>query len=253
MAQCGPHLALLAQYRPGAAIWADTRPARAGKRVWNALHPDFFILHDLFSCLFIRRQVALVLLEPGDIDKGWNRSFPSGFWREGLSSLARADAFVLHIAPDDVPVRKPLAERRLSRFAKPVFTIHPRIWRLRHVSGHTAQDLGGENYLLVTPESNQDMAAKAAQTFLGKAPRLKIVFPDSHRFTQQDQAQIAIDATRLRAPHILATDDAFLRLSNIPGRNLWTYDPDVSIGPCLLSGQAFTPWWDAKWAGLKAE
>ena len=248
--QCGPHPALLAKYRPGAAILADTHPARAGKHAWKTIQPDFFILHDFFSALEIRRQADLVLLEPHDLDKGWNRPIPAGFWREGLQALNRATAFVLHIRPEDIPVRAPLVARRLGRFNRPVFTIYPRIWRLRHADGHTAQSLNGEPYLLVTPESNQDMAVSVAQAFMGKPPRLKIVFPDSHRFTQQDQTQIAMDATRLRAPHVLATDDAFLRLSSIPGHNLWTYDPDVTLGPCLLTGQAFTPWWDGRWAGL---
>jgi len=248
-AHCGPQMGLLARYRPGAAIWADTRPARAGKEAWKTLSPDLFILHDLFSDLSIRRQTDLVLLEPHDLDKGWNRPFPAGFWREGLPALARAAAFVLHIGPRDIPARKALIERRLKRLGKPVFTIHPRIWRLRHADGRTADTLNNEPYLLITPQSNQDMAAKAVQAFLGAPPRLKIVFPDSHRFTPQDKAQIAADAARVRTPHILATNDAFPILDGLPGCNLWTYDPDVTLGPCLLTGQAFTPWWDARWAG----
>ena len=251
-AQCGPQIGLLAKYRPNAAILADTRPVRAAKTAWETLRPGLFILHDFFSDLSIRRQADLVLLEPNDLDKGWNRPFPAGFWREGLSALSRAAAFVLHIGPRDIPARKALIERRLTRFNKPVFTIHPRIWRLRHADGRTAENLGNEPYLLITPESNQDMAAKAAHAFLGAPPRLKIVVPDSYRFTPQDRAQIAADAVRLRAPHILATNDAFPVLSAVPGCNLWTYDPDVTLGPCLLTGQNFTSWWDAQWNGRGA-
>jgi tetraacyldisaccharide 4'-kinase len=250
--ECGVEAALLAQYRPDAVILADVNPARAGKSAWKAVRPDLFILHDHFSTLSIRRQANLTLLGVRDLDKGWNRPFPAGSWREGVKALSRASAFVLHIWPDDLPPRRPLAERRLGHFGKPVFTVHPRIWRLRGANGGTAQDLGGEPYLLVAAQSNQDMAAKATRAYLGMPPRLSVIFPDSHRFTQQDQAQIAADAARMRIPHVLATPDAALRLETVPGHDLWTFDPDVVLGPCLMGGPAFTPWWEGLWADLTA-
>jgi tetraacyldisaccharide 4'-kinase len=250
--QCGTDAALLARYRPDAVILSDDKPARAGKSAWSALSPGMFILHDFFSDPSVKRGADLVLLNAHDLDRGWNRPFPAGFWREGVGALSRASAFILHIPPDEIALRAPLAERRLGRFSKPVFTVHPRIWRLRQADGQAATDLGGEPYLLVTADSNQEMAAKAAQAFLKLPPRLRVVFSDSHRFTQQDQAQIAADAARMRAPHVLATPEAALRLGDVPGRTLWTYDPDVVFGPCLLTGQAFTPWWENAWAAIQS-
>jgi tetraacyldisaccharide 4'-kinase len=248
--QCGVDAALLARYRPGAVILADVNPVRAGKSAWKAVHPDLFVLHDFFPTLSIRRSADLVLLGACDLDKGWNRPFPAGSWREGGKALERASAFVLHMRPDELPPRGHLAERRLGRFGKPVFTVHQRIWRLRSAAGGTARDLGGEPYLLVAAQSNHASAAKAAKDYLGAAPRLEVIFPDSHRFTQQDQAQIASDATRMRAPHVLATPDAALRLEAVPGLDLWTFDPDVVFGPCLMGGQTFTPWWESLWTGI---
>lgn len=251
--ECGTDAALLARYRPDSVILSDVNPARAGKSAWAAVSPGIFILHDFYSALSARRSADLALLNAYDLDKGWNRPFPAGFWREGVRALSRASAFILHIPPDEIPLRAPLAERRLARFGKPVFTVHPSIWRLRQPDGQTATDLGGEPYLLVTAESNQEMAAKAAQSFLKLPPRLRVVFSDSHRFTQQDQDQIAADAARMRTPHVLATPEAALRLGGVPGRTLWTYDPDVVLGPCLLGGGAFTPWWENAWAGMRPQ
>ncbi|MBI4805157.1 MAG: tetraacyldisaccharide 4'-kinase [Desulfovibrio sp.] len=249
-AQCGTDAALLARYRPGATIMADDKPGRAGKSVSKAHQPGIFILHDFSSALSIGRNAEIQLLNAHDLDKGWNRPFPAGSWREGKHALKRANAFILHIWPDELPLRKTLAERRLAHLGKPIFTVHPRIWRLRQATGETATDLGGEPYLLVTAESNQDVAAKAAQAFIGLPPRLRIVFPDSHRFTNQDQDQIAADAARIRAPHVLATPEAALRLASVPGRTLWTYDPDVVLGACLVTGQNFLPWWETCWTEL---
>jgi tetraacyldisaccharide 4'-kinase len=248
--QCGADAALLARYRPGTTIMADDNPVRAGKPVCKTRQPGILLLHDFFSALSIGRGADILLLNAHDLDKGWNRPFPAGSWREGKHALKRAHAFILHIWPDEIPLRKTLAERRLAHLGKPILTVHPRIWRLRQATGETATDLGGEPYLLVTAESNQDVAAKAAQAFLGLPPRLRIVFPDSHRFTNQDQDQIAADAARIRAPHVLATPEAALRLTSVPGRTLWTYDPDVVLGPCLVTGQAFLPWWETCWTEL---
>ncbi|MFZ5426915.1 MAG: tetraacyldisaccharide 4'-kinase [Thermodesulfobacteriota bacterium] len=251
-AECGVEAALLAAYRPGAAILADPDPARAGRHAMKQLEPapDLLILHDHFSSLRAGRSADLLLLGPHDLDKGWNRPFPSGSWREGAQALERASAFVLHIWPDELPLRRALAERRLKRFGKPVFTVHPSIWRLRSTDGLTSADLDGEPYLLVAAQSNQDVAAKAAQKFLKLPPRLRVVFPDSHRFTREDQAQIAADAARMRAPHVLATPEAALLLGSVPGKTLWTFDPDVVLGPCLLAGAAFTPWWEKTWTDV---
>ncbi len=249
-ALCGTEAALLAQYRPQAVILADTDPVRAGKSAWKTLKPDLFLLHDQFSALRVRRDADIVLLGAHDLDRGWNRPFPAGAWREGVQALGRASAFVLHVWPDELPLRQSLVQRRLERFERPVFTIHPRIWRLRQADGTTAPDLGGEPYLLVTAHSNQDVSAKAAQAFLGLPPRLRVVFPDTHRFTSQDRAQLAADAARIRAPHVLATPEAALCLGGVPGRTVWTFDPDVVLGPCLLTGRSFTPWWEGCWRDM---
>lgn len=240
---------LLAAYRPGVAILSQADPVQACKTALAEHSPDFLVLHDLFSQLNIRRRADLALLDPLDLDRGWNRPYPSGFWREPAQALERASAFMLCLNPEETPSRQKLVQRRLGRFERPAFTVHPRIWRLRAVADNrSATDLGGEPYILVSTESQQEVAAKAATAFLRIPPRFTMLASDGHRFSPHDLAQLGADATRLRCPHILATPETALRLENVPGRTLWTYDPDVVMGPCLLTGQAFTPWWDSQWS-----
>jgi len=248
--ECGAEAALLARYRPETVVLVDSRPDRAGKSAWSTVHPDLLLLHGMFSNPRVRRSLDIVLLGPRDLDKGWNRVFPAGAWSEGAGALGRAACFILHAWPDELAARRPLAERRLAGLGAPVFTVHPRIWRLRRSDGLTAENLGGEPYVLVAAQTNQDVAAKAAQAFLGLPPRLTMTFPVSHRFTRQDLEQIAADAARMRVPHVLATPEAAMRLGGVPGRELWTYDPDVVLGPCLLDGRRFGPWWETAWARL---
>ena len=239
---------LLASYRPDVPILCEADALQALKTAQAEHQPGIILLHDLFARLNIRRQADLTLLDPLDLDKGWDRPFPSGFWRESVSALKRSAAFILSLAPEDAPVRAKLVERRLSRFERPAFTVHPRIWRLRSIpDDQTATDLGREPYILVSTESQQDTAAKAAKAFLGVPPRFRMLVADGHRFSRHDLAQLSADATRMRCPHILATPETALRLEGVPGRTLWTYDPEVVLGPCLLTGQQFTPWWDSQW------
>ncbi|GFK93031.1 Tetraacyldisaccharide 4'-kinase [Fundidesulfovibrio magnetotacticus] len=249
-AECGAEAALLARYRPEAVILVDDKPARAGKSAWNAVKPDLFLLHGMFSRPELRRDADIVLLGPRDLDKGWNRVFPAGDWAEGAHALGRASCFILHAWPDEFALRRPLAERRLGHLGRPVFTVHPGIWRLRRSDGLHAENLGGEPYVLVAAQSNQEVAAKAAQAFLGLPPRMSVTFPASHRFTKQDLAQVAAEAARMRCPHVLATPEAALRMGEVPGRELWTFDPDVVLGPCLLGGERFGPWWEGLWRSL---
>lgn len=244
----GTDAELLAVYRPSLPIVCEADLVRAMKSAKAQHKPDMYLLHGLFSSLNIRRQADLTLLDPLDLDKGWNRTMPSGFWREPVSALQRSTAFVLSLAPEDIPPRAKLVERRLAAFERPAFTVHPRIWQLRTIpDGRTATDLGGEPYILVTSESQQDIAAKATTAFLRLPPRFKMLVADGHRFASHDIAQLAADATRMRCPHILATPETAMRLDNVPGRTLWTYDPEVVMGPCLLTGKQFTSWWDDQW------
>jgi len=108
-----------------------SNPARAGASAWKNCQPDLLLLHDFFSDPTVSRRADIVPLSPQDLDKGWNRVFPAGSWSEGAKALGRASAFVLHLKPGEAPLRKPLAERRLAGFERPVFTVHPEIWRLR--------------------------------------------------------------------------------------------------------------------------
>ncbi|GAB6036947.1 hypothetical protein JCM15519_15060 [Fundidesulfovibrio butyratiphilus] len=248
---CGAQAALLARYRPEALVYCDRRPARAGRAAKKAANPDFYLLCGHFSDLSARRGADVVVLTPQDLDKGWNRPLPAGWWRESAQALNRAAAFVVCISPEDLTLRRNLVERRLAKFGKPVFPLHPRLWRLRRpTTGETTETLDGEPYMLVAGDSHHDMAAKAARAFLGQGPRFQIIVDDAHHFTPQDRAQIAQEATRMKTPHVLATPEAALGLDRVPGRVLWTYDPDVVIGPCLLGGQAFTPWWETIFADL---
>jgi len=249
--RCGAEAALLARYRPDTLVYSDSRPARAGRAAKKAGSPDFYLLCGHFSALGVRRTADLVVLTPGDLDKGWNRVLPAGMWRESARALNRAAVFVVCISPEDLTLRRNLIERRLARFGKPVFPLHPRLWRLRRpATGETTDTLGGEPYMLVAQDSNHDMAAKAARAFLGQAPRFQVIVDDAHHFTAQDRAQIAHEATRMKIPHVLATPETALGLALVPGRVLWTYDPDVVLGPCLFGGQAFTPWWEKTFAEL---
>lgn len=242
---------LLAGYRPGVPVVLDTNPARAAKSLTEPGGTGLVVLHDHFSSLQARRLADIVLLSARDLDKGWNRPLPAGLWREPASALHRAAAFVLELSPEELVPRLNLAARRLARFGKPVFTVSWRIWRLRQPgTGRTARDLDGEPYVLVCEEAEEAHAVRAAQAFLGAAPRYRLLFSGHHRLSAQDQAAIAADAARLRCAHILVSPRLGLRLDAVAGHTLWICDPEVAFGPDLDSGAAFAQWWPEHWRGL---
>ena len=246
--ETGAEPLLLARYNPSARVVVDKDLIRAGKKAYNLGKPEFYLLYDCFSTLWMRRAIDLVLLNREDVDRGYNLVFPAGTWKEGASCLRRAKALFLFMSPEDLKARQTLVERRLAWLGKPVFGLHMHIWRLRDVaSGASAEGIGEEPYLLLTGEGDQDTSAAAVQEFIGRAPRIRLVFTDNHSFTTHDASFVAKEAKRMRCTQVICSPREAVKLGGLNGVNCWTYDPHVVFGKSFFCEQSFQDWWESCW------
>ena len=253
VAECGDEALMLATLLPEAAIIVDPKRSR-GACLAESLRPapDLLLLDDGFQHMGLARDVNLVLLDNDDLwdDPGpksrdnpgkkgnWNRVIPAGSWREPVTALAAADAFLVKVAPSDQALLRDRLAEKLAGFGKPVFPFQLRIRGLRRLT----DDFGGlgpesveGDYALLCAVGNPRQVEESAVAFLGRAPVRRVFLPDHHplsgEFALQDGLNIPVictakDAAKLRGP----TRQNFFVLEAQPEFSLAT------------DGQSFVTW-----------
>ena len=128
--EAGDEPLMLALEHPSAAVMVDPDRRRSGRWAEERLSPDLFVLDDGFQHLSTGRDLDLVLLDkddvrfspaPGRPPSNWNRIIPAGSWREPVSALQSAAAFLIKAEPEEWPELIPALKARLRNFSRPVF------------------------------------------------------------------------------------------------------------------------------------
>lgn len=278
-ADCGDEPLMLAQKHPHATIVVDPIRRRAGQSL--APSPSLFLLDDGFQHLAVERDLDLVLLDQDDIrlscreghePSNWNRILPAGSWREPVSALRHAGAFLLKCEEKDWPELVPALKARLAGYARPVFAFRLAPEHLRPVNDAArnlleAVDLPpssekSDGYRVPEAAALPDYAfvsgigdpAQAMQTVtraLGHAPENVLTFPDHHDFSQE-----AAKLDALALPVVCTAKDA-VKLARLP-LTVPCFALDVtacffaSLSTEELEGRAgaspgFPEWWEAWW------
>lgn len=250
--QAGDEPLLLARSSPEAKIVVDPKRTRSGKWAWANLRPDLFVLDDGFQHLAVARDINLVLLTLPDLDADWQKVVPSGPWREGLSALSRADAFLIKLPDLDMatPARQNRIRDRLGDQGKPIFFFAPEPLRLtnlltgEHRSGLPAQ--AGERYMLFSAVADPLSVEHTASGFLGvKATRFD-TFADHHFFTTADVRGLARKAEAVHTNHLVCTAKDAVKIRDIlPHQQTpqwWSLDMSVRFAPFTPGASRFEDW-----------
>ena len=109
--ECGDEPLMLSRRHPRAAVMVDPERGRAGRALEASdAAPDIFFLDDGFQHVRAGRDLDLVLLDqddvrfsplPGRPPSNWNRIIPAGTWREPVSALHQAAAFLVKCEPEE--------------------------------------------------------------------------------------------------------------------------------------------------------
>lgn len=239
---------LLKRTHPGARILVDPNRIRAGKKAPQ--ETDLFLLDDGFQHLRVQRDLNLCLLSPRDLDTDWNRVIPAGSWREDLTALHRADAFLINIMFDDHGCLDTVASIKLAHLRRPIFFFKVVARGITNVrTGETIDSLADTPFILITGIANPEKVRKTCATDLGNTPVRHIPFQDHHPFTRADWEAMAISAERNSCSHIVCTPKDAVKLAPYADERLWV--PKLSTFFSTCDEQPFRVWLDGRFHSLQ--
>lgn len=254
--ETGDEPLLLARSAPGAHIVVDPKRIRSCPWAQHQFSPDLILMDDGMQHLALRRDLDLALLTPRDLDRGWNRVFPSGRWREGASALSRAAAFLVKAEPSQFEALAPLLSRRLGRFQAPAFGFHLAPTGLDHVAGPAidhASDTGPTQapHILATAVGDNQGVARAAESLMKRPPERTLFWRDHHAFNRADADAIQEAARAASATLVLCTPKDAIKLAELDWQTpLYAITPQVRFLPGP-DGRSFPDWWETTWPQLK--
>lgn len=209
--EVGDEPSLLAKKLKKGWVMVDNNRLRGAKFVLENFPVDVFILDDGFQYLRIKKDLEIVLLKenPSPWEK---RLFPSGFLREPLSALKRADVIMV--------VRGEEKEKRLSFSGIPV--IFARREPLKIFSFPQ-----GENFPLSFLKEKKILALAGIGDPLSFLEILKGLgakveaefFPDHHWYTEEDLEKVARRVKKEKFEFVVTTEKDMVRLEgrkNLP-------------------------------------
>lgn len=242
--EAGDEPLLLKRTHPQARILVDPKRVRAGK-FSSRNRTDLFILDDGFQHLRAGRDLNLCLLCPRDLDEDWDRVIPAGTWREDVSALARADAFLINTMLDDDGCLETVAHIKLTALGKPIFFFHVTARGVANaLTGEALETLDGCRFVLVTAIANPDKVCQTCKSDLGEKPVRHLVYPDHHPFNLADWQAIVEAATSNACTHIVCTPKDAVKLAPFADERLWV--PQLTTSFSAAGPIPFRDWLDER-------
>ena len=205
----------LLQYNlPQAKILSGKNRIELIKKAQNFYNPDIIILDDGFQQWRIKKDIEIVLIDSSNPFSN-GRLLPAGLLREPLSSLKRADVFVL-TKVDECP-------ENLSSIKKVIKKINHKALMLEcyHKASGLYEPIAKKNINLELLQNEKVFtfcAIGSAESFKRTLKKLNvniagyIDFLDHHQYTNNDINTIVNAATASEAKIIITTEKDWMRL-----------------------------------------
>ncbi len=215
-AESGDEPYLLAQTCPGVRVVVDRDRFAAGRWLESQAPVSAFILDDAYQHLRLARDLNLLLIDATEPLKR-AAMVPFGRLREPLAQLHRADAFIVTRSDQDFD-RAEMIEtiEKHSRPNSPIFFAHHEMTRLRLLGGEESisfAEFAGKKVAAVSgiakPGRFNDDLQKAEMHIV-----LRRDFPDHHRYSIDEFAEIVGAAQTAKAEAIIVTEKDAANLPN---------------------------------------
>lgn len=173
---------------------------------------EWFVLDDGFQHLQLAREVDIVLVDATN-PFGGGHLLPGGRLREALNALARADLVVITRTSN-----APGLERAIQRHTNsPIFYAQPRLDAIHHVEAGRladsfAPDVAGKPFVFCGIGNPHSFLFTLRDSGLELAGYQ--FFPDHHRYTKADAAQIVLAAREAGATAIICTEKDLYNLGD---------------------------------------
>jgi len=206
-------------------VIVDSNRIRAAELAMRDYNADTVILDDGFQQWRIRKDLDIVAVYAGG-GFGNRRLIPRGILREPLSSLKRADVFVLastDLSPHDRQVKELLS--KINARAESFESVHSPEGFYKMESQKEILDpeiLKGETVALVCGIGNPD-SFKNLIAGMGIIIGLSFVFPDHHRYSEKDWEHIAGESQDKNINTVVTTQKDAVRISSL-GLNRYGVD-----------------------------
>lgn len=201
------------------------------------LNPDIFVLDDGFQHIQLQRDINIVLIDATS-PFGGEYVVPRGILREPLSSLERADAFVVtrtHLEGED----RDRIRSRLNGYSPlaPVFFYSHRLSGFSPVSGTENNDGPSASCAGDPPGSNSFVLAAIGNPLqfirdlenLGLNISGQALMRDHHPFSQQELGRVMEEFEDSGAEFIVTTEKDAVRLSNLNLRGVPLYSAGLEV------------------------
>lgn len=212
--EAGDEPLLLARACPGVRVVVNTNRAIAGKWVLSERSATVFILDDGFQHLGLERDLNIALLDAGDLG-GLEEMVPFGRLREPLTSLGRADAIVVTRA--DEPFDHEALNDVLAKYSQariPVFYAYHDLTELRRLDreGAVRPVSFTRRKVAVVSGIGRPQRFVSDLEHYGMAIVLHRVFPDHHRYSDEEFRQFVNNACEAGAEAVIMTEKDAINL-----------------------------------------
>lgn len=190
---------------------------RTAKAALERYSPDTIILDDGFQHWRLRRDLDIVLIDTETVF-GNRRLIPRGILREPLSSLSRADIFVLTKANQSSKQLQAIKQelRRYNSRAPIYEAIHaPCVLRdLLSAKAVEFTQIKDQPVALICGIARPESFA-GTLTSLGAKVRLRFCFPDHYRYSKEDVKKIEDECLRKQVKIAVTTEKDIPRLNPV--------------------------------------
>ena len=227
---CSPRVSgdeprLIAESLPGTPVAVGGKRYASAKLLASdsSLDFDIYVLDDGFQHIQLHREIDLALIDATS-PFGGDRLIPAGILREPLSSLARADAFIVtrtHLARK----KKEEIRKKLKRYnpAAPVFFYRHRLSAFKPAgllkdtdvkNDLPLADLPGKAAFVLAAIGNPLQFLKDLEA-MGFQIAGQILMRDHHAYTQQDIERLVDEFKAAGADFIVTTEKDLVRMRHL--------------------------------------
>jgi tetraacyldisaccharide 4'-kinase len=210
----GDEPAQMAAKLKGAVVIVDERRARGATYAIEKFSVNVIILDDGFQHRYLKRDLDILVLPVAEVEEP-GRMLPAGNRREPLAATRRASLIAVSRCESIDQFQKAKAAVR-KWTNKPVIGLATKVSAFRRANSRFSVDLGGikgKTAVAFSGIGNPDSFSQA-MNFLGLDVKKHVVFPDHHRYREDDLRIVENLLTETGADFCVTTEKDVARLSS---------------------------------------
>jgi len=209
--EAGDEVYMMARHLENVPIVICKNRFLAGKLAIEEFNPDIIILDDAFQHRQLKRDINVVTVSAIN-PFGYMHLIPRGLLREPLSSLKRADYFIISRADQVSKEKIREIKERLKKYNKQanILTSHYQPLYIKSLTSETrdsykVNELKGKKVLALSGIGTPDSFVKSLKELEAEVID-SIVYPDHYEYREKDLMDIAVKAQLKEVDWVVTTE-----------------------------------------------